>query len=333
MNAIVWPYKYDDMQETWKLGMTWIVRALQLNGVRVKIHPDFKCEGLETITRYDWKVDKEFDIAIYNHCDISHIVGDVIPAKRTFFFKDTAPERNFYTLDELGFGPYSSITYKEPPYKAMKLTETKKFFDKKVKGWIDRKTTKWGTYVPLGETEVPYNDYYLVLGQVPADSVVTQHDFGNYVMKLVQVVGELARVGDRDIVVKLHPHTDGEHAKNDDIAQMIAKKLLALSPKVKVQAGKCNVHNFIKNAYCVILANSGSGYEVMMHHKPLIVWGYPEYHWVAYDLRHLADVGRAIKLDWFKVENSNKFLYWYLEKYAIHDQDSADRRVNELLEM
>jgi len=82
----------------------------------------------------------------------------------------------------------------------------------------------------------------------------------------------------------------------------------------------------------VLLANSGAGIEVMMHRKPIISWGFPEYHWQTYDLRHLADLDRALDTgSWFVPGNSDKFLYWYFHHYCFYDQASADRKVAELL--
>ena len=171
-----------------------------------------------------------------------------------------------------------------------------------------------------------------MLGQCDGDEVVTRHDFGSYVTKLEQVVRELARVDpERDIVVKLHPYMDGEFAKDNVFSNSIKQKLSVISPKVRVYTGKSNIHNFIRNARCVLMANSGAGFEALMHHKPIIAWGFPEYHHVCYDLRHLASLMQAIKLDWHDPKKSDQFLCWYMEKYCFYDLPSCERRVKELL--
>lgn len=326
MKAILWGYKYSDMKVSWAKQMLWIANALKDNGYEVK-KKNLKCEGLEA-EDYNCDTDNPCDICLYNHIDLSNLTGNVVKAKRNWFFKPTVPDEVHTTLDELGYGPYSSVTYKKPCFKNVSIGN---FFDTKVKDWINSGVTKWGSF--KDKVDMPHKDYWLVLGQCGGDSVNTRHDFGDYFTKLKQVVTELARIDNRHIVVKLHPYTDGKYAKDTVFSDNLTNKLTAISDKVKVYNGKIGIHNFIKNCRAVILGNSGAGYEAMMHHKPIIAWGYPEYHWIAYDLRHLADLVRAIKLDWFDKDKQDKFLYWYLEKYCFYNQETCNDRVRELLDV
>jgi hypothetical protein len=329
MKAIIWGYKYDNMRETWYQQMNWVSNSLRKEGVDVVMHDKFKCRGLDSLPRYDFKKDN-CDICIYNHTDISHIIGNVIPVKENWFFKPTVPDEFHTTLDKIGYGAYSSVGYIKPDFESLNKEDTDIFFNTKVKNWIDNKATKWGKRFDNGEQEVEYDNYYLVLGQCGGDEVVTRHDFGHYFTKLEQIVRELSRIDNKLIVVKLHPYTDGEFAKDFNFSMALKSKLEMIDQKVKVFIGKSNVHNFIDKAYCILLANSGAGFEVMMHRKPMITWGFPEYHWITYDLRHLADLRRAVKLDWFKSEKQDMFLYWYMEKYCFYNQETCDRRVREL---
>lgn len=333
MKAILWGYKYNDMKQNWRRQMSWLVISLLESGIEVKPHPKFKCFGLQNLPSYDFTKDYNADICIYNHADVSCLTGNVLMAKRNWFFKPTVPTKHYTTLDELGYGPYSSIAYKKPDFEDIPDEEVKFFFATKVKDWIDNRFTKWGATFKNEIQEVEERDYHLVLGQMGADEVVTRHDFGHYFTKLEQVVRELVKIDPhRWVVVKLHPYTDGIKTKSIAFSQGLKNRLEVFGPTVKVYTGMSNIHNFIKNAYCVHLANSGAGFEVMMHHKPIIAWGFPEYHWVTYDLRHLADLNKAIKLEWFDSNKADKFLYWYMEKYCFYDQKTSDRRVKELLD-
>lgn len=326
MKAVFWHYRFDDMKLTWSKQVQWIINSLLQANVEVKIHPNFKCLDLEHLPKYSFTNDYDTDICIYNHTDQSYIIGDVLKVKKNWFFKPTVPDEIHTTLDELGYGPYSSITYEKPDFENLEIGN---FFETKVKSWIDSKISKWGNELST-EQEVKENDYYLVLGQCGGDSTVVHYDFGSHFLKLEQVVRELVRVGNKEIVVKLHPYTDGT-VLYGKFSIPLKQKLEMLSPKVHVYTGLINIHNFIKKANCVFLANSGSGFECLMHHKPIIAWGYPEYRHVCYDLRHLADIHRAIKLDWFNSDKQDKFLYWYLEKYCFYNQQSCDNRVKYLL--
>jgi len=324
MKAIIWGYKFGDMKVNWANQMRWVIESLQENGFEVK-QKDFICEGTN-LPPYNCKTDNPCDLVVYNHIDISNLVGNVVKAKRVWFFKPTVPDGIHTTLDELGYGPFSTIGYEKPAFKGVDMGD---FFDTTVKGWIDGKINKFGTFADYNEFS--QKDYWLVLGQCGGDSVNTRHDFGDYFTKLKQVVTELARIDNRKIVIKLHPYTDGENTKTSVFSDKLAKELIAISPKVKVYTGKIGIHDFVKNCRAVILGNSGAGFEAMMHHKPIIAWGKPEYHWTSYDLRHLADLVRAIRLDWFDVNAQDKFLYWYMEKYCFYDVRTCDRRVKELL--
>jgi hypothetical protein len=332
MKAIIWHYRFADMKKSWAAQMGWLVKALQNNGVEVKKHKEFICTDLD-IPIYDHKKDHDADICIYNHTDASFIIGNVLKVKQNWFFKPTVPDQVHTTLDTLGYGPYSSITYEKPPFEEVTEAQVKEFFDNRVSIWKKHKLNKWGTQTT--DVEIPHEDYYLVLGQCGGDSVVTHFDFGNYFTKLEQMVRELVRVDTRPVIVKLHPFTDGEEGtkgayKNNEFSESLKKRLEEI-PNVKCYIGKSNIHRFIEKARCVLLANSGAGFEVMMHHKPIISWGFPEYHWVTYDLRHLAELHRAIKLDWFDRDKQDKFLYWYMERYCYFDQLTADKRVKQLL--
>jgi len=332
LKAVIWPYRFDDMKLTWQKQMIWLVNSLIKYGVEVKPHVKFKCKGIENLNKYNPSIDHNAEICIYNHTDESYIIGNVLPTKKNWFFKPTVPDKFYTTLDELGYGPFSSITYIKPDFENVNIGN---FFETKVKNWIDNKISKWGNKLNK-EEKIEESDFYLVIGQCGGDSVVTHFDFGSYFTKLEQVVIELVRIGNKKIIVKLHPDTDGVEGtagsfKNNEFSLKLQKRLESLSSKVKVYIGKINIHNFIEKSYCVILANSGAGIEAMMHHKPIIAWGFPDYHWVTYDLRHLAELNEALKLKWFDQEKQDKFLYWYLEDYCFYNQETCDKRVKELL--
>jgi hypothetical protein len=332
MKAVIWAYGCTIITPIWSQQIVWLVKALQQNGVTVLQHPGLTCQALQGLKQYNSVIDTDIDICVYTHTDSAHLPKEAIDA-RNWFFKPTVPDEIHTTLDTLGFGPYSSIAYEKPDFENISIGD---FFDTKVKAWIETKTNKWGT--DLAEEQVlRYRDYNLILGQCGGDTVVTQHEFGAYFSRLEAIVSEVARITKRPLVVKLHPYTGSEcntksSYKSNEFALRLQTKLQNISECIHVYTGKTNVHNFIENSRCVILANSGAGFDAMMHRKPIIAWGYPEYHWVTYDLRHLADLKNALKLKWFDVAKQDKFLYWYMEKYCYYDQETANSRVKELLE-
>lgn len=324
MKAVLWNYRYPDMKKSWAKQMVWLSNSLKKYGVEVK-NRGILCDGLN-VDPYDCKIDNPSDICVYNHIDISDLVGNVLRVKKNWFFKPTVPDEVHTTLDELGYGPYSSISFDRPDFESVTIDPA---FPEKVKGWIEKGTNKWSRAFQVEKIEK--KDYWLVLGQCGGDSVNTRHDFGDYFTKLRQAVRELARVSNDDIIVKLHPYTDGKDATDTVFSDRLKKELEAIDPSVEVYSGKLGIHSFLPNCKAVILGNSGAGFEAMMHKKPIIAWGKPEYHWIAYDLRYLSDLIRAIKLDWFDSAKQDKFLFWYLERYCFYDQETCDNRVKQLL--
>lgn len=328
--AIIWNYKYADMKMSWYQQMNWVVKALQDEGYKIIKTPAFKCKGLKNLSLYNSKIDNPCDIVIYNHADISDLLGNEVKAKHNWFFKPTIPDKYHTTLDDLGYSAYSSITYKKPPFEQCDLGEVNKFFDTKVKNWIETASSKFYNF-KSEDIEILEDNYILILGQCAGDYTTTHQDFGSHFYKIELIIRELLRITKDPIVVKLHPYTDGEFAKDDKFSRKIAEKFAQLSPRVSVYLGKTNLHKFIEKAKVIILSNSGSGFETMMHSKPIIAWGYPEYRYITYELHHLCDLKRALDLKWFNKELSDKFLYWYFEKYTFWDLLSCKRRIKELL--
>jgi capsule polysaccharide export protein KpsC/LpsZ len=187
--------------------------------------------------------------------------------------------------------------------------------------------TKWGAW---SQVNVSDQDYYLVLTQIPSDTVVSTMHFGKYYQELLSLVDELNSVGDRRIIVKFHPRVfDKKEALPE--TQKVLAALHSLGVKVSIEKRKVSVHSYFPNARCVFACNSEAGIEAMFHGKPVITWGYPQYHWVTYDLRHLNQLEEALKLDWFDEQAAKRWVYWYLKKFTFWDKKSAQRRVDDLL--
>tara|TARA_Y100000593_G_scaffold94302_1_gene192785 strand:+ start:21894 stop:22958 length:1065 start_codon:yes stop_codon:yes gene_type:complete len=337
--VVLWPFKYKDLRTndnapsySWETRIKWVCEALQEKGYDILQHKEFLADipGAK-----EYENQKECDVVIYNHCDTSEIRGNVIKAERTWFFKPTVPDVFQTTLDELGYGSYSSITYDKPEFERVDMQSVNYFFESKVKNWINKNDSKWGKDHMPARHDIKIEDYYLVIGQCGGDSVVNHQDFGSYFTKLKLIIAELSRVADRPIIVKLHPYTNGKDyvpgVDKNYISELTAE-IKSINENIIVYGDFSSIHDFIPNARCIFVGNSGAGFEVMMHHKPIISFCFPEYHWITYDLRKTCDIHNAIKIEnWFDQELSDKFLYWYMEQYCFYDKTTAKDRVEELL--
>ena len=331
--AVLWPYRFGNRWRlsSWEKRMIWVTKGLQKLGYDVLVHP-----GLKVIIpgSKPYKKESECDIVIYNHADISEIRGDVIKAKKTWFFKPTVPDKNQTTLDELGYGSYSSPTYNKPDFENISQDKVDNFFDTVVKKWIKQNPSKWGNN-HFKQSDYEYDNYYLVLGQVFNDSVLTRQNWGSYTTTLISIIRELNVWTQDKIVVKLHPYTNGikyKKGKDFDYAADFEKQIKSINSNIEVISDFTSVHSLLEKAKAVIVGNSGSGFEAMMYRKPIISFAFPEYHWVTYDLRKICDVHNALKVgNWFNSNLSDRYLYWYMREYCFYDEESAYCRVKSLL--
>ena len=119
---------------------------------------------------------------------------------------------------------------------------------------------------------------------------------------------------------------------DEDFIKKLTSRYSKISKKVIIIGDFSSVHNYLPSCEFVVVGNSGAGFEAMMHHKPIISFCYPEYHWATFDLRKLCELRNAIATeDWFDKEGSDKFLYWYMREYCFFNEESAHSRVKELL--
>ena len=326
LKVIIWPYRFTSMGDGWHDQMAWVCKALQARGCILYQHPKF---GTKIQGSVHYEPGQEMDVAIYNHCLGRDIAGlaDKAKAKRVWYFKPTIPDENHTTLDELGYGAYMTCTYQEPEFRDIPMKDVDDFYAKSVSRWVSARATKWGNW---DATDVPDDDYYLVLGQIPTDTVVTTMSFGKYNQSLFSLVDELNRIVDRRIIVKLHPRL-ALKAECKDATRVLKASLAELGVRVSVEDRIVSVHSYFPKARCVLTCNSEAGIEAMFHDKPVIAWGYPQYHWVSYDLRHLCDLRTALDLQWYNRDDARRWVYWYLKRFTFWDLRSAQRRVDDLL--
>ena len=182
-------------------------------------------------------------------------------------------------------------------------------------------------------------DYFLIVGQCFGDTVVSEQDFEfTYYYKLRGICEKLSKISKDKIIVKLHPYMNGKEkgefcSEDEQLDNKIKYELEKISPSIEVHTGFRSIHDFLPNSKCVIVGNSGAGFEAMMHSKPIISFCQPEYHWITYDLRKICDLHRAIDTEsWFDKELSDKFLYWYMKEYCFFNYKSAKDRLDDLLD-
>lgn len=341
MIANIYPFKYT--VGGWTHHYTQILKVLHSLGYTNKIgtqKPKDDLEWLQDMSRQgvsqsfrDWsQLDLENgDVNIFNHCIAEDLQKEFnLGHNRNIIVKPTGPTKRHFTLDLMGYASYSSICYKEP---CLDNIDPTSYYNKEVRLIVSEKSNKWGnakvshqnfTRSVRVDVKIPEN-HILILGQKSTDEVVTRFSFGNHHEKLLGIIETAVKYTTLPIVVREHPL----HPFPRDMAIKLKsyKKVLLLKKHY-------SIHDILPKTKVAILENSTAGLECLMHDVPIISYGYPEYHWVTYDLRHLVKLPHAIETidSWWDKDKARKWLTWYATQYACNDYVSTKRRLLTLLE-
>tara|TARA_X000001382_G_scaffold119651_1_gene100627 strand:- start:21287 stop:22261 length:975 start_codon:yes stop_codon:yes gene_type:complete len=271
-------------------------------------------------------IDSNDDIYLYNHTYLEDILANNFnTGKKTLFFKPTAPTPDYFSLDIEGYACASDITYNKPLFTDVDET---KFFKTKVKEFKTERVNKWSESKDLQFSRVKNipKDHILILGQMPGDETVTKFSFGSHWQKVVEIVNFLKK--DYNIVLKIHPTL-----KPKDAWIYYQSTIDAWEKEgVIVFSGFESLHDILPHTKVAITENSTSGIECMMYDVPIISYGYPEYHWITKDLRHLQKIKEYINnLSWFNKLLSRKWLAWYCLNYLCYNKETTIARLKTIL--
>jgi len=324
MKVKISAHKYRNINGNWMRMYGMVLNALETLGADIQTSKFLNFN-------YPPIVDEADAIYIYNHSNLDELEElQFFKGKQSLFLKPTAPTPEYFSIDDLGYASYSSITYKKPNFE----TYESNFFDTKVPKFKENMESKWSDRDDLKmfatNPNIPDN-HVLVIGQMPGDETVCKQSFGSHWDKLILIVRKLYK--QHPLVVKIHPTLQSESEKGG--TWLHYKKTIDewKSLGVTVIEGYESIHGILPKTKVAIIENSTAGIECMMHDVPIISYGYPEYHWITKDLRHLPQLTNAINdLSWWSKEKNRKFLSWYCEQYLCYDQESTTRRIKWLIE-
>ena len=253
------------------------------------------------------------ELHIYNHCHKSEL-----NTPNNIIFKPTAPTSQHFQICRKGYANSSEITFDEPfEYQIRKYDITEQ---KYVQDLIERRANKWDDSIMLkwkDSQNIP-DDHILIIGQMPEDETVDGFGFGDHIKKLSMIVDKLKN---QNLVIKIHPRY-----KNKNLINKWKEE------GHLVITGYESIHSILPKTKVAITENSTAGIECMMHDVPIISYGYPDYHWITKDLRILTEINNYVDdLSWFDIENSRKFLYWYIFDYLCYDINSTVNRLQQLI--
>lgn len=337
MKANICGRRYLDVYKGWYTAYSNVMQALHELDIEICISPILNMQEIPEYATVGIE-DRDTDIYVYNHTHLQDIQkNDFYCGAKTIFIKPTLPSPEHFTLDSEGYAAASSITYKKPNFLGYNSSN---FFSNTVPEIIESRPNKWSDRSWCGfrskETLNIPNNHILVLGQLPNDETCSNMSFGDHFSKLKSIIRTISHLP--DVVIKLHPHlldpeldeeeVEENYVPNSEYIEAIAEWE---AQGITVLTGYDSLFDILPFTRVAIVDNSTSGLECLIHQVPVISYGYPEYHWVTKDLRHLHKLPEYIKdTSWYNAEQANSFIAWYFERYLCSDLASTKRRILEI---
>lgn len=166
-------------------------------------------------------------------------------------------------------------------------------------------------------TDTPLVPWILVPIQIPRDYTIIHHSpiTVKYFIDSIQAWAEETH---NHVVFKLHPFNKCD----TDIKQAVED---ALSSRY-VHKAEGNIHELIKRSAGLFVINSGTGFEGLIHGKPVATFGYCDYSRVTFnaDIRRIEEARNFIYsygTKYFKLVS--KFIWWYFKSHAFDVKDTS----------
>ena len=160
--------------------------------------------------------------------------------------------------------------------------------------------------------------FVLVPVQIPRDYTIQWHS-PITVKYFIDSVQAWAHQSQTHIAFKLHPCNQYDY----EIIEAIDEAVRYSRYCHKVDG---NIHELIKRSAGLFVINSGTGFESLIHGKPVCTFGDADYQQVTFnaDIRRI-DEARNFIFDYSESMQriARKFIYWYIHKHAFYLDDPA----------
>jgi hypothetical protein len=233
--------------------------------------------------------------------------------------------RNLFTIDTNGWGADNSQLSRRAECKDEDSDISTKFCEELSKSLIASGESKCPQ--PTKTDEMP-NGCILVPVQIPRDYTIKHHS-PITVKYFIESICAWANETGQEVAFKMHPNN-----KCDIDLHMIVEDEANRSPLIHKVEG--NIHALIKNSLGIFVINSGTGFESLIHGRPVCTFGTCDYSCVTFnaDVRRFDDALEFIRS--YSDENRRlgyQFVHWYHKKYAydVRDKDECKRRLIEYL--
>lgn len=231
-------------------------KTLQLN-LRMRKH------NVDVYEKPLWQFDPEFadnrnsDVTFIPHREKHNF--PITKGKAFYYMQTVFPNR--FTIDTNGWGGNLS----QLPLSTDTSPETEFWFETFRLEYINKNTSKFDQ-PPAGKFNE--EDYYLFICQLPHDETIKYHS-NVTVPQALESVLKWGRRNKKKILVKGHP-------VNPSAMEPLLKLTQEYSDIAK-WIDNVSIHDVISKSLGCFTVNSGSGFEVLLHNKPLVIFGNAEY--------------------------------------------------------
>lgn len=215
--------------------------------------------------------------------------------------------RELFTIDTNGWGADHSGNNLFNP-KEVDQDEATRFCHEKSAYLISNGSSKCDQ--PRDTDSTP-ESYILIPIQIPRDATIKHHS-PITVRYFIESIQAWAIETKTQVCFKMHPHNQGDR----DLHQIV-EEAQASSPYVRKVEG--NIHELIRRSSGVLVINSGTGFESLLHGKPVATIGDCDYRAATFnaDIRKLDAVSRFFReYGEFERQLAYRFVYWYWHQHA-----------------
>lgn len=233
--------------------------------------------------------------------------------------------RRLFTIDTKGWGPDHSKQIKYTDFENMPKVESQDFCQNLSKEFFHSGFSKAQQPASIENLDLPSN-YILVPLQVPTDTMIRTHSPIS-VIDFVKLISKWAGTQKQNVVLKLHPSS----LDNTNLVQATHQ---CAEENEYIQIMDANIHQLIMKSRGVILINSGTGFESLIHGKPVVTFGSCDYECVTFKAKseNLNDGLKFIK-QYSKEQQTSayQFIYYYAHHHAFsiakEDLENSKRKL------
>ena len=257
--------------------------------------------------QYNWRfannIIGEFGISYHTHSDKSnlkwlHIQESVLNAR--------------CSIDHKGFAGFSSLALThnliDDFCKNVDIKELKSNYNELYSDYVEKNISKYDQ----NTDDFHCSSRYIFIPMQVRTDIVSNIAYISCLDLLRNLLKYLPK--SYKLVVKRHPYCNSLEIFNE---------LMKIKDLENVILTDCSVHSILKNCDAVFTANSGVGFEALMHKKSVYVTGLSDYNYaVSKLLKNEDDIKNTLQEDFYVDElKILKLLYFYKKCYTIDSND------------